>query len=399
MADVRWPQDDFGEHAGQRARLDGDGAALAVDRGARDPTASGGEVGDHVTGACMHLDPGSQKRRRWGRSETLEDREIPACVDTRGVVADSHLANATSGTPVVRWNAYPRDMTMTAATDDLATLRSTIQGALLDLATVPDDSLERPWDWDGRGEIDLRYGFFHPIEDLEGTAAEIDRLGDTRSRARVIVTPAAVAVWDLLGVLAGLTDGDLDADPGGGEWTIRLALAHTIASQRSYALYTNWWRQQRIAAGTSPLPEPPDDLDGPKPEETYADGSLEEVRARILGALDEAAHRTADIEDGELGLAGRWSGKSVTVAFRQGRWSPHIAEHTIQIDKTLVMLGRQPSEVDRLVRRVAVAWGRIERALWPVPANEGALALTAAAARRTAETAASVKATGRRSPR
>ena len=288
------------------------------------------------------------------------------------------------------------DMTMTAATDDLATLRSMIEGALLDLATVSDDALERAWEWDDHGEIELRYGFFHPIEDLEGTAAEIDRLGDTRSRARVLVTPAAVAAWDLLGLLAGLTDEDLDADPGGGEWTIRLALAHTIASQRSYALYTDWWRQQRLPGGTRPLPEPPDDLDGPQPEETYADGSLKEVRARILDTLDEAARRTADIDGAELGLAGRWSGKSVTIAFRQGRWSPHIAEHTIQVDKTLEMLGRQPTEVDRLVRRVAVAWGRIERALWPVPANDAAFALASAAAARTAATAASVKATAGR---
>ena len=344
----------------------------------------------------MHLDPGSQKRRRRGRGETLEDWEIPACVGTRGVVADSHLANATSGTPVARSNAYPREMTMPATTDDLATLRSKIQGALLDLSTVPDDVLERAWDWGDRGEIELRYGFFHPIEDLESTAAEIDRLGDTRSRARVIVTPAVVAAWDLLGLLTGLTDADLDADPGGGEWTIRLALGHLIASQRSYALYTNWWRQQRLPAGTRQLPEPPDDLDGPDPDEIYADGSLDEVRTRLLATMDEAARRTADIDDEELGLTGRWSEKPVTIAFRQGRWSPHIAEHTVQVDKTLVMLGRQPTEVDRLVRRVGVAWGRVERSLWPDPANDAALDLASAAAARTAATAASVKATAGR---
>jgi hypothetical protein len=284
-------------------------------------------------------------------------------------------------------------MTMTAATDDLATLRSTIQGALLDLATVSDGVLERPWHWDHRGDIELRYGFFHPIQELEGTAAEIARLGDTRSRARVIVTPAAVAAWGLLGWLAGLTDDDLDADPGGGEWTIRIALAHTIATQRSYAIYTDWWRQQRIPAGTRPLPEPPDDLDAPELEETYADGSLEEVRARLLDTLDEAARQTADIDDEELGLAGRWSGTPVTVAFRQGRWAPHIAEHTVQVDKTLVMLGRPPTEVDRLVRGVATAWGLVERTLWPVPANDAAIRLASAVATTTAATAASVKAT------
>jgi hypothetical protein len=50
----------------------------------------------------------------------------------------------------------------------------------------------------------------------------------------------------------------------------------------------------------------------------------------------------------------------VTVGFRQWRWSSHIAEHTVQIEKTLDMLGRPQSEVARLSRLVARAYGRLE---------------------------------------
>ena len=293
-------------------------------------------------------------------------------------------------------NPYAPTMTTPAAGVDLDTLRETIQTALLDFATVTDDVLERPWEWPEHGELEVRYGFFHTLLDLEGTAAEISRSGDDRTRARSIITPTAVAAWDLVALLATLDEDDLDRDPGGGEWTARRAISHMLTSQRSYAIYTDWWRQQRLPADTRPVPEPPDDLDAPDQEEIAADGSLGDLRRRIHAYIDEAAVRLADLDDAELDLLGRWSELPVTIAFRQGRWSPHIAEHTIQVDKTLVMLGRRPTEVDRLLRRVGVAWGAIESTLWPIPANDAALSLAAAAAARTAATAADVKATAAR---
>ena len=81
-------------------------------------------------------------------------------------------------------NPYAPNMTTPAAGEDLDTLRETIQTALLDFATVTDDVLERPWEWPEHGELEVRYGFFHTLLDLEGTAAEISRSGDDRTRAR-----------------------------------------------------------------------------------------------------------------------------------------------------------------------------------------------------------------------
>ena len=54
-----------------------------------------------------------------------------------------------------------------------------------------------------------------------------------------------------------------------------------------------------------------------------------------------------------------WSGFPVTIGFRQWRWSSHIREHTIQIEKTLDMLGKRRSEVDWLTRTNAQAFGRL----------------------------------------
>jgi hypothetical protein len=38
----------------------------------------------------------------------------------------------------------------------------------------------------------------------------------------------------------------------------------------------------------------------------------------------------------------------------------HLREHTIQVEKTLAMLGRAPSEPQRLARLVLAAFGRAE---------------------------------------
>ena len=278
-------------------------------------------------------------------------------------------------------------------TADLDTARREIERAMDDLLAVPDTALEGPWPWPGHGEADRRYGFFRIVEDLEGTAAAFDATRAGRPPAEAIVAPATIARWDLIGALAPLTDAELDTDPGDSEWTIRQAVAHAISVQHAYAVYTGWWRDQGIRAG-EPLPAAaPDGLSDPAyDEQIAADGTPEEIRARLHRAQDDAAAGLVDLTTDELAFAARWSGMPVTVGFRQGRWSSHLIEHTVQVDKTLVWLGRQPSEVERLVRLVAGAWGRLESTVWPRPQNEAGLALAVDAATRAAETAASVRA-------
>jgi DinB superfamily len=281
----------------------------------------------------------------------------------------------------------------TSSTTDLDTARSHVEQAMADLLAVPDAALEGPWTWPGYGEADGRYGFFRIVEDFEAAAAGIDTTRGGRPPAEAIVAPATLARWDLIGVLAPLAASELDADPGGGEWTIRQAVAHSISVQHAYAVWTGWWRAQGIRPG-EPLPAAaPDGLGDPAYDEAIAaDGTPAEIRARLHRAQDEAAAGLIDLTVDELGLAARWSGIPVTVGFRQARWSSHLIEHTVQVDKTLVWLGRQPSETERLVRLVAGAWGRLEATMWPRPPSGEALGLAIEAARRAAETAASVRA-------
>jgi hypothetical protein len=80
----------------------------------------------------------------------------------------------------------------------------------------------------------------------------------------------------------------------------------------------------------------------------------------------------------------------VDIDFRLGRWSSHIREHAVQVEKTLVMIDHQPTEVDRLVRLVFAAWGRAEAEVYGAPNADAAADALAAAASDARITAADV---------
>jgi hypothetical protein len=122
-------------------------------------------------------------------------------------------------------------------------------------------------------------------------------------------------------------------------------------------------------------------------EDAEGAGSATEVRDRLDTVVDRAAERLAGLPVDRLGFAGRWSGFVVTIGFRLGRWSSHMREHTVQVEKTLAMLDRKPTEVDRLVRLTLAAWGRAEQAVYGSPdptAGEVVLERAATSARATA---------------
>jgi DinB superfamily len=241
--------------------------------------------------------------------------------------------------------------------------RTALHAALAALHSgVSDADMEFAWDWDGQ-EADVRYGFYRLYELLEVAAADAERAvgADGWGAARAPIAAGTAARWDLHGLLAGLNDTDLDADPGGGEWSVRQTLGHIVGTQRSFSWITAWWIGQNTGAR--------EELPARYPEEEFArwpsdeddwGGTLAEVAARFDGLMDGGAARLALLDADELAARARWSGLPVTAGFRLWRWSSHIREHTIQVEKTLVMLRRDPTEVDRLLRLISAAYGRLE---------------------------------------
>lgn len=279
----------------------------------------------------------------------------------------------------------------------LVAARSEVLATVRELATITDAQLATPWAWIGGSEDEIRFGFYRIYEQLElaGIDAEaaVRAAASTRGRAADLMAPATSARWELQGILHQLPPAAWDADPGNEEWTVRQTLGHVIGGQRGYGAATAWWQEQGLPAGDNlPKERPPFWAALPEDEEEGA-GTPAEVRARLDELLDQSVERLAGLPPERLALGTRWAGFAVDIGFRIGRWSSHIREHIIQVEKTMVMIGHTPTEVDRLIRLILGAWGRAEAAVYgAVAADTGidALAVGAEVARATAAEIASL---------
>jgi len=243
--------------------------------------------------------------------------------------------------------------------------RTAVRRTVADLLAIGDDTLEAPWRWraDDPDDVELRYGFYRVHERFESAIGAITvgqssagrPLGPAAAALRVLT----VARWELHGALAALDAETYDVDPGRGEWTIRATLGHIVLGQLLYGWYNAWYIANPVPIGMA-VP-PPETVLPPEPsEEELATGTPAEVAARFDTIADTAIVANAGLDPASLVIGARWSGLPVSVGFRLGRYGSHVREHIVQVDKTLVMLGRSPTEVERLVRLVLGTYGQLE---------------------------------------
>jgi hypothetical protein len=277
--------------------------------------------------------------------------------------------------------------------------RGDVLATVAALATITDADMEKVWTWKGDSEVELRYGFYNILEDFERAGidaqAAIRASNFERGRAADLIAPATAARWDLQGILLQLPDAAWDADPGDKQWTVRQTLGHVIGGQRSYGANVAWWQAQALPVDANLPAARPKEIDEalPSDEEEEA-GTPTELRARLDEVLDRSTERLAGLPPDRLAYGTRWVGFALDIGFRLGRWSSHFREHTIQVEKTLVMIGRTPTEVDRLIRLILAEWGRAEAIVYGSADAGEAIRVLAAAAARARATASELVAQG-----
>jgi hypothetical protein len=253
--------------------------------------------------------------------------------------------------------------------------RQPLARAVADLLAVTDTALDDPWRWRANDpeDVELRYALYRIHERLEAAIGviELGRAGRGESIGPAVPPLAAMAAarWELRGALAPLDEAVWDADPGGGEWTIRQIFGHIVNGQRSYGWYNAWYLKEGVVGVETVRPS--EDAFPPEPtDEEEAAGSPSLAQARLDDVIDANIAAAAGLGVAAMGVSARWAGLPVTIDFRLGRYGSHIREHTVQIDKTLAMLGRQSSEVERLVRLVLATYGRLEGLLVGRPRDD-----------------------------
>lgn len=224
----------------------------------------------------------------------------------------------------------------------------TFRDVLVRYAGLPEQRLSEPWRWPARhgAALEVRDALLRSLElELAALATAGSGAGE---RARAIALGQA-AFGDLRGLLCGLPDVLLDAEPGDGEWTLRQVLRHVLWVERRYQLQTVY------AASRSD-----DDPARIEPDVPVEDAGSIAAWLQLLSAAREEGRQALAFLDDRLGRPSVWSGHAVDVRFRLHRFTGHLAQHTIQCEKVLRRLGHPDREARRIVRRVSAARGAHE---------------------------------------
>ena len=231
-----------------------------------------------------------------------------------------------------------------------------------------DADLENTWIWQEYDE-GVRFAFFRTYEELRELAA---RLGSWRSASGIPMTVAQrslaqyhLAYRDLQAVLLGLSETDARRAPSQQEWSVMSVLMHVIQAERGFLAITS--HSLKCARSDSELPEEMSEEDWA----AFWEGDrfqLIKESATLAGLMDyyQSLHDRllgsfCTVSDAELSAPSTyWEDTPKPVAFRLHRFDSHLRQHTIQIEKTLPLLGIATTEARRLLRLIYNALAQAE---------------------------------------
>ena len=236
------------------------------------------------------------------------------------------------------------------------------------LLALPDADIAGDFWWVRGGEKDdysRRHGLYM-LSELVLEAA--DRLTPMESQGTDLAAHVVRAAWDLRALLLPL-DAELVArEPRPEEWSIAQALDHILGSQEFRNILVDLGLEQARRGETIAFRH------GGKEIAARRDGGDELVTdpLALVAELDErvahGCHAIVEVEG--LGLlrepeVGFNRGPlPVPLAYYPRRWAAHLREHTVQVEKSLAWLGREPTEQQRIARVTAGALGELEAAWW-----------------------------------
>lgn len=232
---------------------------------------------------------------------------------------------------------------------------------------IPDSSLEGGFKWRDH-DFGRRHGIYMVTEELLA-AADAQEEGPG-GEAGVLAGHVVEAEWDLRALMLPLEAALWDRDPGHGEWTLRQALSHVLDSQDFWGWTVGWWVEHARRGDAPPFRPRRADL----PERLLVeDRRFEGGSASLVEQLDQLTRSSCAelMEAAALGLLHEprvsFNGRpelDVEMAYYPRRWAAHLREHTVQVEKTLAMLGRAATEQERMVRVLGGAFGKLEAAWW-----------------------------------
>jgi thioredoxin reductase (NADPH) len=218
-------------------------------------------------------------------------------------------------------------------------------------------------------EDGIRFGFFRTLEELQTLAIELESQRPAPlSEAQKILGQYQSAYFDLKAVLLGIDEAKGSQPPAEGEWSAKNTLIHMLrAEMRFYTVVK--FAINKIRAGETPTAQPSDedvDVIAHTTEEewdSFSEWSLEKLKARFEQVHAMVLGELADISDAELAKPSFfWEDQPYSLRFRLHRFTSHLRQHTVQIEKTLIAIDQAPSEAKQLHRHIYNAFAEVQNA-------------------------------------
>ncbi|HEY6957429.1 MAG TPA: DinB family protein [Candidatus Limnocylindria bacterium] len=235
---------------------------------------------------------------------------------------------------------------------------------------LSDDEMSSPWRWGDYTDEGLRFALLMTHHELRDLAVRLAALRPGRTQAQAILAQYHDAYRDMTAVLAPVRDDDLDRVPAPGEWCLREVLEHLLGADHGF-LAVNRFALTRHRAGTYET-QTEEDWNAFRP--SYAmpkdavGGGVAAVRSSFARQHERVLRELDDVTDGELELPAEfWEETAMPIRFRLHRFEEHLRQHTVQLEKTLVGIGRAPTEAHRLIRNVYGALAAVESEPAPAP--------------------------------
>ncbi len=231
---------------------------------------------------------------------------------------------------------------------------------------LTEQDLESAWAWKDHREEGIRFAFFVTLQELRQLAVTLAGMRPKPTPAQHILSQYHAAYVDLQAALLGLPVEESDGAPAEGEWSVRRTYAHILGTEINFTLAIRYALEGHRAGSWSPEPISDQDAD------RLAGISDQDYLALTRGPLEpmQAYHRElhlaiiqefSGITNQELDLPSTlWEETRFPLRHRLHRYEAHFAQHTVQIDKTLIAIGQAPSESKQLLRRIYVALAEAE---------------------------------------
>jgi hypothetical protein len=272
-------------------------------------------------------------------------------------------------------------------------LSSAVQDFAALMLPLSEKELEREWKWKDHDQEGIRFAFFATLQELRHLAVTLSTARSKPTAAQHILSQYHAAYMDLQAALLGIAPQDSDRSPAEGEWSVRQTYAHILGAEIGFTAVIRYALEGHRTGTWKPDPMSDED-------ETRISGmSEDEYKALTRGPLEKmrAFHREfhpviieefSQITESELDLPSAfWEETRFPIQHRLHRYEAHFAQHTVQIDKTLVAIGLAPSESRRLLRKIYAALAEAEGTMIGMKRIDDAaiLSTTSSIAERTKE--------------